>query len=133
MFIESKEKIYTDIPLSFTAHPVTGNVKTLTNADSIIQSVKNIVLTNFFERPYAPYLGGNIYNRLFDNVESTYTQFLIAEDITTSLENYEPRADILNVSVFPDTDRNTLKVKVKFIPVTSAEPVTVDVIVERVR
>lgn len=133
MFIETKEKIYADIPLSFTAHPVTGNVKTLKNADSIIQSVKNIVLTNFFERPYEPYLGGNIYNRLFDNVESTYTQFLIAEDITTSLENYEPRAEILNVSVFPDTDRNTLRITVKFIPITQSEPVSVDVIVERVR
>lgn len=133
MFVETKEKIYSDIPLSFTAHPVTGNVKLLTNSDSIIQSVKNIVLTNFFERPYEPYLGGNIYRRLFDNVESSYTQFLISEDIIVSLENHEPRAEILNVTVFPDTDRNTVNIKIKFIPITESEPVTVDVIVERVR
>ena len=67
---ELKQPVFKDIPLSFTAHPVTGNVKALTNRDAVKQSVKNIVLTNFYERPYSPNLGGNILSQLFENMDS---------------------------------------------------------------
>jgi phage baseplate assembly protein W len=133
MLIPPKQTIYSDIPLSFLAHPINGNIKPLTNEDAIKQSVKNIVLTSFFERPYAPLFGGNIYDRLFDNVESSYTQFLITEDLTDTIVNYEPRAKLVNIDVNPDADRNTLNITIKFIPITSTEIVTVDVIIERVR
>tara|TARA_B110000211_G_C14090103_1_gene558551 strand:- start:3330 stop:3731 length:402 start_codon:yes stop_codon:yes gene_type:complete len=133
MLISPKETIYSDIPLSFLAHPVNGNVKPLVNEAAIRQSVKNIVLTSFFERPYAPSFGGNIYDMLFDNIESEYTHFLITEDLTDVIVNYEPRAQLLNIAVEPDSDRNTLNITIKFIPITSAEIVTVDVIIERVR
>jgi phage baseplate assembly protein W len=90
---ELKEPIFKDIPLSFTAHPVTGNVKALVNRDAVKQSVKNIVLTNFYERPYSPNLGGNILSQLFENMDPI-TEYNIAKNIRQALDNYEPRAII---------------------------------------
>ena len=62
---EIEQEIYRDIPMSFNVHPVTGNMKLVANAESIRQSVKNIVLTNFYERPYQPELGGDVLAQLF--------------------------------------------------------------------
>ena len=76
MYRESKEIIYSDIPLSFTAHPVNGNVILVKNSESIKQSVKNIVLTNFHERPYNIFFGGNLIAQLVENLDSSYTKFL---------------------------------------------------------
>ena len=133
MYRETKELIYTDIPLSFTAHPVNGNIVLVKNSESIKQSVKNIVLTNFFERPYNIYFGGNLITQLFENLDSSYTQFIIQDDIERALRNNEPRVDVLSVSVSPNYDQNSLNVTIRFIPLNEAAPVDVNVVVERVR
>ena len=70
---EIKEVLYKDFPISFSAHPVTGNLSILKNADAVKQSVKNIVLTNFYERPYAPLLGGNVRAQMFENMVRAMT------------------------------------------------------------
>ena len=73
---ELKQPIFKDIPLSFTAHPKTGNVKAITNREAVKQSVRNIILTNHFERPYNAYFGGDIISQLFENMD-TITQYNI--------------------------------------------------------
>ena len=133
MFREQTETVYSDIPFSLVIHPLTGNIKVLKNTDSIKQSVKNIVLTNFFERPYEPYLGANLIAQLFNNIESSYYKFLIEDNIELAIQNYEPRANVLGVDVEAASDRNTLNVTVKFIPITEVDPISVSVIIERVR
>lgn len=133
MYRESKEVIYSDIPLSFTAHPVNGNVILLKNSESIKQSVKNIVLTNFYERPYNIFFGGNLIAQLFENLNSSYAQFLIRDDIDRAIRNNEPRAEVLNIAVKPNYDRNALDVTIRFIPINASAPIEVDVVIERVR
>lgn len=127
-----KEIVYRDIPLSFTPHPVTGNIAMLTNEEAVKQSVKNIVLTNYYERPYKKSFGGNVTRQLFENMDS-FTEFNLSKSIRTALENYEPRATIIDIKINPNYDSNTLTASIKFSVKSLDEPLTVNVILQRVR
>lgn len=129
---ELKEPVFKDIPLSFTAHPVTGNVKALTNRDAVKQSVKNIVLTNFYERPYNPALGGDVRSQLFENMDSL-TEYNISKNIRQALDNFEPRAIVDEIKTQAIEDRNIINVTITFRVRNSSEPITVNVLLERVR
>lgn len=129
---EIKEPIFKDIPLSFNAHPVTGLIKALTNREAVKQSVKNIVLTNHYERPYNPFLGGDVLSRLFEPM-TPITEYEVTTNIKQALENFEPRADVLEVVVDAKEDLNALEVSITFTIVNEIDPVTVNVLLERVR
>ena len=118
--------------MSFNVHPVTGNMKLVANAESIKQSVKNIVLTNFYERPYQPELGGNVLAQLFENM-SPITEYNVTQNIRRALENSEPRAIVEDIKTTPVEDQNTLRVTIKFSVRNIPEPIEVDVLLERVR
>ena len=129
---ELKEPVFKDIPLSFNAHPVTGNVKALTNHEAVKQSVKNIVLTNFYERPYNPILGGDVLAQLFENF-SPITEYEISNNIREALDNFEPRAEVDEIKVDAQDDLNALNVTITFRVVNDINPVAVNVFLERVR
>jgi len=129
---ELKEPVFKDIPLKFTAHPVTGNVKALVNREAVKQSVKNLVLTNFYERPYNPVLGGDVLSQLFENMDSI-TEFNISKNIRQVLDNYEPRAIIDDIKVSANHDSNALNATIIFRIKNDAEPIIVNVLLERVR
>ena len=129
---ELEQEIFRDIPMSFNVHPVTGNMKLVANAESIKQSVKNIVLTNFYERHYQPELGGNVLAQLFENM-SPITEYNVTQNIRRALENNEPRAIVEDIKTTPVEDQNTLRVTIKFSVRNIPEPIEVDVLLERVR
>jgi phage baseplate assembly protein W len=129
---ELKEPVFKDIPLKFTAHPVTGNVKVLTNRESVKQSVKNLVLTNFYERPYNPILGGDVLSQLFENMDPL-TEYNISKNIRQVLDNYEPRAIIDDIKTSANQDSNALNVTIRFRVANDPEPIVVNVLLERVR
>ena len=118
--------------MSFNVHPVTGNMKLVANAESIKQSVKNIVLTNFYERPYQPELGGDVLAQLFENM-SPITEYTITQNIRRALENSEPRAIVEDINTTALEDQNALRVSIKFSVRNIPEPIEVDVLLERVR
>jgi len=129
---EIREPIFKDIPISFTAHPVTGNVKSLSNRDAVKQSVKNIVLTNFYERPYNPILGGDVLAKLFENM-GPLTEYEISNNIREALDNFEPRAEVDEIKVDALDDQNALNVTITFRIINDTDPVSVTVFLERVR
>lgn len=129
---ELKEPVFKDIPLSFTAHPVTGNVKALVNRDAVKQSVKNIVLTNFYERPYSPNLGGDIISQLFENMDPI-TEYNIAKNIRQALDNYEPRAIIDEIKSDFFQDENAINITITFRVRNDANPISVNVLLDRIR
>ena len=124
--------IYSDIPISFTAHPITGNVKKSINRDAVKNSVRNIILTNHGERFFKPKFGGNVTSKLFENA-SKFTEFNTARSIRIALANYEPRAEVIKVKVTTDPDTNNLTVSLKFRVTNDPEPITLDVLLERIR
>jgi phage baseplate assembly protein W len=129
---EIQEAIYKDLPLSFNRHPITKNVNALVNAEAVKQSVKNIILTNFYERPYEPIFGGNVTAQLFENADS-FLEYNISTTIQRALENYEPRANIISINVDSEEDKNQLNVKIKFKVVALNEPIEITINLERVR
>ena len=124
--------IFSDIPISFTAHPITGNVKKSINRDAVKNSVRNIILTNHGERFFKPKFGGNVTSKLFENA-SKFTEFNTARSIRIALANYEPRAEVIKVKVTTDPDTNNLTVSLKFRVINDPEPITVNVLLERIR
>lgn len=131
MPIPTKE-IYSDIPISFTAHPVTGNIKKSINREAVKNSIRNIVLTNHGERFFKPKFGGNVTSQLFENA-SKFTEFNTARSIRISLQNFEPRAEIINCKVTSNPDNNNLTVSLKFRVLNDPEPVSLNVLLERIR
>ena len=124
--------IYSDIPISFTAHPITGNVKKSINRDAVKNSVRNIILTNHGERFFKPKFGGNVTSKLFENA-SKFTEFNTARSIRIALANYEPRAEVINVRVDSNPDTNNLTATLKFRIFNDPEPIDLDVLLERTR
>ena len=129
---EIEQESYRDIPMSFNVHPGTGNMKLVANAEAIKQSVKNIVLTNFYERPYQPELGGNVLSQLFENI-SPITEYNVSRNIRQALENNEPRAVVEDITTSAIGDQNSLQVTIKFSVRNIPEPIEVDILLERVR
>lgn len=127
------EQIYVDFANSFTAHPVTGDLLLVKGADAIKQSVKNIVLTNFHERPFQPFKGGNVVYHLFETDVNDITATKIKADVARAITNFEPRAILISVTVTADPDRNGFDCTIVFRPINLTDPVTVSVFLKRVR
>ena len=124
--------VYKDIDTLFAAHPVTGKLNTLTNNEAVARAVKNLVLTNKGERPFQPFIGGNIRNKLFELDDGTI-ELEVRQAIEDTIREYEPRADLISVFAEPIPDRNLINVTIKFRVVNQTEPQTINFFLERVR
>jgi len=124
--------VYKDFDTLFAAHPVTGKLNTLTNNSAVARALKNLILTNKGERPYQPFIGGNITSKLFELNDGT-----VEDDIEQSIEDtireYEPRADLISVYANQNLDNNSLSITIKFRVVNQTQPIVINVFLERVR
>jgi phage baseplate assembly protein W len=85
---------FKDLDLNFTIHPVKKDINTHKNEYAITNAVKNLILTNHYERPFQPEIGSNIRRLLFENVDSI-TGAQIEREITETIDNFEPRVKYL--------------------------------------
>ena len=107
-------KSFRDFSLTFEKNAVTNDVLSLKNEAAIKESVKNIVLYNFYEKPFDPFFGGNIIGLLFEN--STPTMVLeVKNRIEQSIEIHEPRVTAVSVVVQFEEDRNELNCKIQYL------------------
>ena len=104
---------FKDISLSFSPHPVTNDLTVIKNENAIKKSVRNLVQTIPGERFFNSILGTDIRSSLFDFVDFG-TASVIEKQIQTTIENFEPRVENLNVEVFPRPDRNEFEVNIYF-------------------
>ena len=102
---------FKDISLSFKPHPVTGDLTIIKNANAIKRSVRNLVETIPRERFFNPNLGTDIRSSLFDFCDFG-TASVIERQIITTIENFEPRIDNLDVEVIPRPDNNEFEVNI---------------------
>ena len=121
-------RAFKDINLSFKRHPVTNDVVTITDEDAIKRSVKNIVFTTLGEKPFMPQFGSVISESLFE-LSTNLNEVRITDEIKTSLMNYEPRIDNLDVTVslYPDSNEMNVTVQYDIVGMT-AETQIVDVL-----
>jgi phage baseplate assembly protein W len=130
--INRKVRTFTDLNLTFGFHPVTRDVLKRTDEDAVKNSVKNLILTKNFERPFHPEIGSQVNNLLFENF-TPITVELIKRTITTTIEAFEPRARLLDVRVAETNDPNEVAITVEFTLINSERPVTVTTFLTRVR
>ena len=127
-----KKEIYSDVDLGFFAHPITGNVSRKVNRDAVRQSVKSLILTDYYDRPFKPNIGCGIRYYLFELFTPAVKQQMESA-IRETIANHEPRADIVSVLVEEKQDMHALVISVAFMILNDPNPVVLDVILERVR
>jgi len=125
-------RIYKDLDLDFGRNTVTNDVNKLTDAEAVKRSVRNLINTNHFERPFHPEIGGNVRALLFENM-TPLTALNLQRKIEEVLNNFEPRAKITQILADPDIDRNGYRLEIKFYVIGVQNPITVETFLERLR
>jgi phage baseplate assembly protein W len=132
MAITVRKYNYSDLDLDFIAHPATGDVVRKFGQDAIKRSLRNLVLTNFYEKPFRPGIGSNVTKLLFENATPIVSN-LISDAIRNIAMNYEPRIDIQQVSVKFSDAENGYNVSIVFVILNRNEPVNINLFLERIR
>ena len=125
-------RIYKDLDLDFGRNAVTNDVNKLTDVEAVKRSVRNLINTNHFERPFHPEIGGNVRALLFENM-TPLTALNLQRKIEEVLNNFEPRAKITQILADPDIDRNGYRIEIKFYVIGVQNPITVETFLERLR
>jgi phage baseplate assembly protein W len=126
-------QVFKDFNFNFTRHPVTGDIAKLTNISAVKASVKNLVMTNFYERPFHPEIGSDVRRALFENMTPQVATRL-GRNIEDVIVNFEPRAELINVIVQARIDMNAYEATIKFNVVNSeTDEQTLNLFLERLR
>lgn len=125
-------RIFSDLDLNFTANPNTGDVSIRYDENAIKASVKNLVLTQNYERPFHSELGSPVNKLLFDLSTPllTYTLKQVLVDLIT---NYEPRVSLNDIVVTLSPDNNSVYVSIYFTILNTTRPIQLDLVLERTR
>lgn len=127
-----EERTFSDLDLNFTKHPITKDVARKTGNNAIIGALRNLVFTNFYERPFNPKFGSNIRAMLFEPLDPL-TGTILQKEIKILIENYEPRVSLRDVQVVADFDRNSYQVTITFFTVNSTQPLRTVLFLNRLR
>jgi phage baseplate assembly protein W len=133
----TRKRDWSDLDLDFIAHPTTGDVMKKTGVDAIKRSIRNLILTNFYDRPFRSFIGSNAQKILFDNINPLSATFL-KNAIRETIINHEPRVSLLNdqdggVLVEMSPDNNGYNARISFIVVNRGEPASISLFLERIR
>ena len=123
---------YVDIDLDFGRNSVTNDIVRVEDVNAVKRSVRNLVQTNFYERPFHPELGCGVRELLFENF-TPLTRIFLQRKIEEVITNYEPRASLEQVAVDDDQDKNRLVVDIYFYVQGVADPVSVTTFLQRLR
>lgn len=123
---------YSDFFADFSIHPVTGQLNKKINEEAVKQSVRNLLLTDKYERPFHPEIGSNLRAILFENMTPGIKP-VMDEYISDVINNYEPRANLIATNLLFDNDLNSVNVEVTFGVIETEDVVTVRVVLTRNR
>ena len=129
--LTSRTKANKDIDLSFAKRP-SGDVFKKEHAAAVKQSVRNLLMTNFSEKPFLPRFGGNLNSLLF-SLNTDIDDEDLEEQIISTIEIFEPRAKVLNIITNLNDDSHEIKVSVTFRVVNTNETITTDIDLTRLR
>lgn len=123
---------YSDFTTQFFQHPVSNDLARITDFEAVKRSIKNLILTDKYERLLDPGIGSNINRLLFDPADGS-TTIMLQDYITEVIKNYEPRAKLEDVQVIPDYDRNAYYITIYFSVIFSEQIQSVEVFLQRAR
>lgn len=132
---KGRDPDYKDLDLDFLEKNQDGEYfvnMSKTGEDAIKRSVRNLVFTNYYERPFRSYIGSGVRQMLFENI-TPLTENLLETAIRDVINNFEPRVKVISVRVAADDDRNGFNATLEYMIVNSLQPVVSNVFLERVR
>ena len=110
---ERISKGFKDISMSFKINPVNNDLIAVKNETAIARSVRNLILTQPGERFFNQNLGSKVSRTLFDNMDDL-TAVVLKDEIENTINNYEPRVDLIGVDVNPNYDNNEFNVTIRY-------------------
>ena len=124
---------YSDLDLFFSKKATSKDISKVTDVKAVKRSVRNLILTNPYEKPFHPEIGSGVRDILFEPM-TPITAHVLTRKIQLVIENFEPRARLVGVKALPDLDRNAYEVVIEFYVVnTPTELVALTVFLERLR
>ena len=130
--LSTNTRSWSDLDLDFVAHPVTKDIVLKRDVEAVKRSIRNLILTNEYERPFQPNIDGGVTRHLFE-LSTPHTKHNIESAIRTCISNYEPRAEVIDVFVTGDLDKNGFNVTIEFRVINTPNPVTIELFLERLR
>lgn len=109
----ARTQLYSDLNLGFTINPITKDINPVTDIDAVKNSLKNLVLTNFYDRPFQPTLGSGLTRLLFESA-NVFTIMELKNAIEKVINNHEPRVTDVKIEVVDNSDLNEYRVTVYF-------------------
>lgn len=125
-------KKYKDLDLNFTVHPIKKDINKHVDHLAVINSIKNLILLNHFEKPFHPEIGSNVRKLLFENFD-IITSNVLQREIENTITNFEPRVIVNDVTVGAIADNNQVDVSITFTIRNIAEPITIRFFLSRER
>lgn len=131
--IDRNVRQYTDLDLFFAKKSTSKDISKVTDIQAVKRSIRNLVLTNHYEKPFHPEIGSGVRGMLFEPM-TPLTAHILTRKIEDVIENFEPRARLISVRAQPNLDRNEYEVTIEFFVVnTPTELVDLTVFLERLR
>jgi hypothetical protein len=128
----NRQPDYRDLDLSFIKHPTTSDVVIKEGEEAIKRSVRNLIFTNFYDRPFRSYIGSNVKKILFDNF-SAFSADNLRDAITEVITKFEPRVRLMTVEVEADIDRNGFNVRLYYVILNREQPIITSIFLQRIR
>lgn len=125
-------RTYKDLDLSFNVHPIKKDINKHIGDFAVINSVKNLLQTNHYEKPFQPEIGSNVRKLLFEPLD-VVTAASLEREIELVIRNYEPRVRISKMNLLPKYDDNAYQVQMEFFIINRTEPITITFFLERIR
>ena len=130
--INRNTRQFTDIDLMFAKHPSTADITKKIDVEAVKASVRNLLSTRNYERPFHPEIGCQIFSLLFENF-TPITKQVMKKTIYDVINKFEPRVDVLDVILKDNSDNNEILVDVIFKILNSDKPITIRTAISRVR
>ena len=131
--IDRNVRQYTDLDLFFTKKATSKDISKVNDIQAVNRSVRNLILTNHYEKPFHPEIGSGVRGMLFE-LMTPLTAQILTKKIEDVIENFEPRARLISVRAIPDLDRNAYECRIEFYVVNMpTELVDLTVFLERLR
>lgn len=125
-------RLFSDINMNFTPHPVTGDISLKYDEESIKQSLRNLLQIRHYEKPFHSDIGSPLRELLFEPI-TPLTEIVTRRAIIDLVANYEPRVDLINVEVIASPENNSLYINITFKILNTELPLSLELILERTR
>jgi phage baseplate assembly protein W len=128
----TRDPDYSDIDMYFQINPITKDLNILTGNDAIKRSIRNLIFTEYFERPFKSNIGSDVSRLLFENVDPL-TAVNLQNAIKTLINTFEPRVALNSVVAVADMDNYGFQITIQYTILNNSQPATVNLFLERIR